>query len=243
MEISHNYKVSIVVPTYSQHEKLRRLLKSFDNIRDLIPFEVIIVDDCSPDNTPTEVKNWENQKHSFRTKYIRLNENSGPAKARNIGVKNANGEIVAFTDSDCVVDKFWLIRLIEELDTKNGVIGVGGKVMPLNGGLISKYNTFHNVLEPPQSLLYLVTANCCYLRDNLLDVDGFDEDILKPGGEDVALSIKLFKKGWRFQYASKAIVFHDYRNNLRDFVKTFRNYGEGCAYVTKKYFEGDVNDP
>lgn len=242
MEISNKYKISIVVPTYSQHKKLRRLLKSFDYIKDLLPLEVIIVDDCSPDATPKVVKNWENQKHSFRTKYIRLNKNSGPARARNIGVKNANGKVVAFTDSDCVVDNFWLRELIEKLDPKNGVIGVGGKVIPLNGGIISKYNTFHNVLEPPDSLLYLVTANCCYLRDKILDVVGFDEDISKPGGEDVALSIKLYKKGWRFQYAPKAIVFHDYRNSVKNFLKTFRNYGEGCAYITKKYFEADIND-
>ncbi len=237
MGISNSSKVSIIVPTYSQHSKLRRLLRSFDNLKDLLPYEIIVVDDCSPDDTPMVVKNWMNQEHSFRTQYVRLSENGGPAKARNAGLKIAIGEIVAFTDSDCVVDKFWLRELVTDLDVKAKIIGVGGKVKPLNGGIFSKYYTYHKVLEPPPSLFYLVTANCCFMRDTVLAVNGFDEYISKPGGEDVSLCIRLYKNGWGFSYTPEAIVFHDYRNSLRDFIKTFRNYGEGSLYATKTTLE------
>lgn len=237
MEISNTSKFSIIVPTYAQHQKLRRLLWSFDNLKGLLPYEIIVVDDCSPDETPIVVKKWMNQEHSFRTQYVKLSENGGPAKARNAGLKRAIGEIVAFTDSDCVVDKFWLRELVTNLDVKAKIIGVGGKVKPLNGGIFSKYYTYHNILEPPSSLLYLVTANCCFMRDAVLEVNGFDEYISKPGGEDVALCIRLHKKGWKFSYTTEAIVFHDYRNSLRDFIKTFRNYGEGSLYATKNTLE------
>lgn len=232
-------RVSVVVPTYSQHGKLRRLLKSFDSLEGLLPLEVIVVDDCSPDETGEVVKDWIEHEHEFSAEYIMLKENSGPGRARNVGTGHASGDIVAFTDSDCVAHKNWLRELVKEVNPSMGVIGVGGKVKPLNGGVLSRYSTFHRILAPPKSLIYLVTANCCYIREKILEVDGFDEEIPKPGGEDVALSIKLMKKGWKFHYSPMAVVYHEYRTGLGDFVRTFENYGEGCSYVTGKYLGGE----
>lgn len=163
-------------------------------------------------------------------------ENGGPAKARNLGLAEASGDVVAFTDDDCVVDERWLINLVAPLDIERGVIGVGGSVSPLNNDLVSRYYTFHHILEPPPSLLYLVTANCCYLRAPILEVGGFETDLSFPGGEDVALSFKLYKQGYRFAMAEDAVVYHDYRRDLRNFYRTFQNYGLGCRYVTDKYF-------
>jgi hypothetical protein len=68
----------------------------------------------------------------------------------------------------------------------------------------------------------------------MLEVGGFDEKIDKPGGEDVSLSLKLKRKGWEFDFADDAAVYHDYRNNLIDFLKTFFNYGNGCHEATEQ---------
>lgn len=111
-------------------------------------------------------------------------------------------------------------------------------MLPIGNDIYSKYYTFHRILEPPQSKKYLVSANCIYWRDPVMKVGGFDEDISKPGGEDVGLSFKLYNLGYRFGFEEKAVVYHDYRASLKNFAKTFYNYGSGCRLVTEKYFGG-----
>ena len=231
-------EVSIVVPTYGQADKLARLLESLAAMTTPPAYEVIVVDDCSPDNTEAVVREWMQAPHPFATEYCKLARNAGPATARNEGTRRARGRIVAYTDSDCVVDTAWLPSLVRKLDPEAGIVGVGGSVRPLNPeGFFSKYNTVNRILEPFDSLIYLVTANCCFMRDRVLEVGGFDEDVRVPGGEDVALSIKMIRQGWRFAFDTDAVVFHDYRERLRDFVKTWKNYAYGCGYVIGKYFE------
>jgi len=230
-------EVSVVVPTYGQAAGLRRLLESIEALEDAPPFEVVVVNDGSPDDTDSVVREWASTPRSFPTRYLSLARNSGPAAARNQGTREARGRIVAYTDSDCRVDPAWLGRLVSRLDPGAGVVGVGGRVRAENPEtFFSKYYTVNPALEPAESLLYLVTANCCFLRECVLEAGGFDEDLVKPGGEDIAISVKMFQKGWRFAFEPEAIVFHDYREGLRAFITTWRNYAYGCGYVTGKYF-------
>ncbi len=236
--------ISVIVPTFNRSRKLMRLLDSLDRLQRASPMEIIIVDDCSTDDTDEVANEWLKKRHRFDVKYHRTRKNGGPAKARNLGLREALGDVVAFTDDDCVVHEQWLVNLVHALDVKNGVIGVGGTVLPVKADIISRYYTFHHILEPAPSLLYLVTANCCYLRASAIAAGGFDTNLPMPGGEDVALSFKLYKQGYRFALAKNAIVYHDYRRDLKDFYRTFLNYGMGCRYVTEKYYGngGDVND-
>ncbi len=231
-------KISIVVPTYNRAGQLENLLRSFSKMKDINPYEVIIVDDRSTDNTEAIINRWCSFKHPFKTKYVVMERNGGPAKARNKGILESEGDAIAFTDSDCSVHPHWIKYLLRGLENDNGHIGIGGRVLPLGNDIFSKYYTFHRILEPPQSRKYLVSANCIYWREPILEAGGFDEDITRPGGEDIGLSFKLFNRGYRFGFEDKAIVYHDYRSNIRNFSKTFYNYGLGCRLVTEKYFGG-----
>lgn len=242
MEVSST-GVSVVVPTFNRGRKLARLLRSFDGLCEKVPEEVIIVDDGSRDDTSAMAVEWLDTFHDYEPRYFTMPENGGPAKARNLGLREAKEAVVAFTDDDCVVHHRWLFGLVDALDPRQRIIGAGGSVLPLNDDLVSRYYTFHHILEPPPSLLYVVTANCCYLRSHALAAGGFETDLSKPGGEDVALSFKLFKRGYRFAMAEDAVVYHEYRRDLRDFYQTFLNYGSGCRHVTEKHFgSGDWMD-
>lgn len=228
--------ISVVVPTFNRRRKLLRLLGSFDGLQGDQVKEVIVVDDCSQDDTEAAVAAWLREPHRFAARSVRVRANRGPAAARNVGMQAASGKVIAFTDDDCVVHPRWLTNLVKPLDVEGGVIGVGGAVHPVNTHVIARYFTFHHILEPAPTLLYLVTANCCYLRALALAAGGFDTDLGMPGGEDVALSFRLYKQGYRFAMAEDAVVYHDYRRGLTDFYRTFVNYGMGCRYVTEKYF-------
>ena len=164
--------------------------------------------------------------------------NRGPASARNKGVEAASGYYVALTDDDCVPVKPWPWPLVARLEKEGRLVaGVGGRVRPLHRRLLSRYYTFHRILEPPPSCSYLVTANCAYRREVVLEVGGFDSGIKHPGGEDAGLSMKIRAEGYHLVFETTAIVLHEYRESLTDFVKTFYRYGRGCAYVMGKRTE------
>ncbi|MDP2647342.1 MAG: glycosyltransferase family A protein, partial [Desulfobacterales bacterium] len=87
-------KVSVIIPGYNAEKTLPDLLDSLNN-QNIKDFEVIFVDDNSQDGTVQIAQ-------SYPCNLIQLTENHGPAFCRNIGVQNARGDILYFTDSDCI---------------------------------------------------------------------------------------------------------------------------------------------
>ena len=218
-------KVSVVIPTFNRKQCVLRLLTRLG--RDV---EVIVVDDGSSDGTEKAISQVA---HPHLT-YVRQ-RNGGPASARNRGIEVASGEFVAFTDDDCVPVHPWPWPLVARLEQEGPrIAGAGGRVQLLRNGLFARYYTFHRILEPPSSCSYLVTANCAYRRRILLELGGFDEGIKHPGGEDPGLSMKARARGYGLAFEPDAVVLHEYRESLVDFVRTFYRYGKGCGYVMGK---------
>ena len=153
-----------------------------------------------------------------------------------------------FTDTDCVVDPGWMRALVGALDPEHKIAGAGGSVLPWSRkSIFARYNTVNATLEPTHANAkppaYLVTCNCCYLRAPLLAVGGFADDVRAPGGEDVAASMRLYQQGYRFAYVGEARIWHDYRETLRKFIHTWRNYGYGCAFITHTLLSRDELNP
>jgi len=224
---------TVVVPVYNQPEMLARLLESLESLEDAHRLEVIVVDDCSTDDTPAAARAWCDRQHPFPARYLCLDRNSGPGRARNEGARAARGAIVLYTDADCVVTPGWARALAAGIDLERGIVGVAGRVDALSEeSPAARYYAFNNILQPPVHFVnYLVTCNAAVAREPLLEVGGFSEDIGHPGGEDVEASILLWKRGWRFAFAEEALVYHDFRASIRNFAKTWYNYGQGGALV------------
>ena len=215
-------KVSVIVPTFNRRLSLLRCVER-------IPpgVEVVVVDDGSTDGTSEAVTTL---KRSGLV-YVRQ-ANAGPASTRNAGVRVAKGKFVAFTDDDCVPVGPWPWPLVARLEREHHNLGgAGGRVLPAEDGLFSRYYTHHRILEPPVSRAYLVTANCAFVRSILLEVGGFDTGITEAGGEDPGLSMKVRAAGYDLAYEPFAVVRHHYRESLWDFARTFYRYGKGCGYV------------
>lgn len=94
-----NNLVSIITPAYKAAGYVGETIKSVLN-QDYMAWEMIIVDDCSSDNTLEVLQCWEEK--DSRIKVISANENGGPAAARNIAIESAKGRWIAFLDSDDV---------------------------------------------------------------------------------------------------------------------------------------------
>lgn len=233
-------RLSIVIPSFLKSEKDRQdilnLLHSIDR-QTLKPNEVIVIDDCSPINFtfPETV-----------TVY-RLEQNSGPAKARNIGKKLAveNGsDVIAFTDTDCILSEHWISTITQsfpdfkEFQILSGDTPAYDKVW---------FGTYHNIngtlngrqLKNSERLLYGTTANLAVTREVATNID-FDENFPIAAGEDIEFCFKANKQGYTIKYIPTMTVYHHFGyngqffTNLKRFRLQFKKYGQGEKILLKE---------
>jgi glycosyltransferase involved in cell wall biosynthesis len=231
-------KISVIVPAYNVKKTLSRLLDSLSH-QSCKDFEVIVVDDCSQDNTCQVAE-------SYDCTLVRLPTNRGPATCRNIGAKKARGDIVTFTDGDCRVEYNWIER-IEERFLQNDIDAVMGKVvlMPstLLGDSISALGFpaggaigFDKIwkVDPKGFTDSLSTCNCAIRKNAFEKIGGFDESFPFPGGEDTLLAYDLRKFNYRIKYCPDVVVYHAARDSFGDFVKwQFRRGVSSFIFSTK----------
>ncbi|MEW6680873.1 MAG: glycosyltransferase family A protein [bacterium] len=116
--------ISIVIPTYNRKERLKQCLESIfkqDYLQE--DFEIIVIDDGSSDGTEEMLKELSKEQSNLR--YF-LQSHKGPAAARNLGIKEARGEIIGFTDNDCVLNLEWVRKMVEAHRLSNGAMAIGG---------------------------------------------------------------------------------------------------------------------
>jgi glycosyltransferase involved in cell wall biosynthesis len=165
------------VPVFNSEETIVSTVESLLGQR-YQPCEVIIIDDGSTDQTATRLRAL-----SERIKY-RRQANAGPAAARNAGIRLSSGDLIAFTDSDCLPDEDWLGSLVAGF-TDAQVAGVGGIVRGGRETIVSEYVDMVHLLDPgfeDGRIPYLITANAAFRREVLVDAGLFDERFRKPGG-------------------------------------------------------------
>lgn len=107
-----NPKVSVIIPTYNRAHVLKRAMDSVLS-QEEVELELIVVDDGSTDETKELVSGYQDE----RVRYIRAEKNGGPARARNLGAKEAKGDFIAFQDSD---DEWRPLKLKKQLELFEG---------------------------------------------------------------------------------------------------------------------------
>ena len=120
-----NTVISVVLTTYNRKEKLEKTLKSLLDQKYSVNYEVIVIDNGSSDGTTDYLKQLGKQFGNLKLLEHGMG-NVGPAKARNLGVKQAKGEIVAFTDDDCIPPDDWLKKIKEAFDNNPEIASAGG---------------------------------------------------------------------------------------------------------------------
>lgn len=231
--------VSVVIPTYNRKEQITKTLISlFNQIYPKNKYEIIVVDDGSNDGTEMVIKELI-KTSPCKIKYYKQ-KNKGPAAARNLGISKAEGDLILFTDDDCILTESWIDNIISGY-TSPRIGGVGGplKISANENNIISQYYSFHKINETPpfinnDELAFLITGNASYKKDLLIKVGGFDETFNAPGGEDPELSYRIRKLAYTLIYKTDAIVYHYKNYSLRDFLKMSYNYGRGHVILMKK---------
>jgi GT2 family glycosyltransferase len=223
MDSQSRLVVSVVIPTFRRPKLLDRCLSAV-LAQDIEPshFEVIVCDDAEDGATYRQVACWQTRAAVRGTtmRYIPVRGVHGPAAARNAGWRVAQGEIIAFTDDDCVPAAAWLRAGLAVIGAGNAdargsgcdeyvetIDGVSGRVVvPL-----TQTPTDYERNEARLAHADFVTANCFYRRDALAAVGGFDEHYTLAWREDSDLQFRLLDRGARLVTSTEAIVLHPVR--------------------------------
>lgn len=186
--------ISIIVPTKNEECQIEVCIQSL--LTQEYPkdkYEIIVVDGDSSDNT-TKIMGV------YPVKIV--NGGHNPAEARNIGVTHSKGEILAFTDADCIATPDWLKNLVHKFETRT-VGGIGGALrMRRVGNMVSL------LADVTTQATYrgFITSNVAYRRDVFEEVGGFDSRLVC--GEDWDLWWRVLDKGYEVPFEQKAIVYH-----------------------------------
>jgi glycosyltransferase involved in cell wall biosynthesis len=233
--MSDNTKsVSIVVPVYNGAQTIGRCIESLLNLNQPDDgYEIIVVENGSTDNTTEVVK-----KYPVRLMH---SQQRGPAAARNLGITNSKGHIIAFTDADCIAHPDWLLELIKPYEDPL-IVGAGGAIHAYQHSERNMVERFSEDRAPlinfvsgeHEFLPHLYTANASYRLDALKRVGGFNTDLVT--GEDVDLAWRMqLQTGLKVCYAPEAIIYHHHRTTTAGLARQYRNYGFGEIVLDTMY--------
>ncbi|MBI5248443.1 MAG: mycofactocin biosynthesis glycosyltransferase MftF [Desulfomonile tiedjei] len=218
--------VSIVVAVYNRAGEIGSCLESLLNLDyPRSKYEIIVVDDASDDDTPSVVS-------QFDVKLLRQNRNGGQSAARNAGVAQANGEIVAFIDSDCTAEPEWLRELVPYFQDSRNALAGGYVDSYYRESVLDRFEATKSPLNMGQDLVvgsgeesdfYVPTCNMLVRREVYLTAGGLDEELRV--GEDVDFCWKLKENGHRLIYVPKGRIRHKHRNRFVDTFKRRFDYG------------------
>jgi GT2 family glycosyltransferase len=221
---------SVVVCSYNGSATLEACLVSLERLR-YPRLELILVDDGSTDSVPEIAA-----RHPL-ARYLRL-ERAGLSAARNAGAEAASGELLAFTDDDCVVHEDWLTFLLLAFAKGDDVVAAGGPNVPPSPRTRGEALVAAAPGGPSHVLLddceaeHLPGCNLALRKSALLAIGGFDTRF-RTAGDDVDVCWRLRDAGGRLVFAAGAMVWHHRRDRVGGFLRQQRGYGRAEALLAR----------
>lgn len=238
--IPDNPIISIVIPAYVKDEKnltnINNLFASIERQTRKSNF-VIVVDDCSPIS----------YRHQENITFHRLDKNSGPARARNVGKEIAaqfNSHIIAFTDIDCILNDHWIEKIITNSQTGKEFNIISGNTISFDTHWLGTYHNINGtlngrILKHSDRLLYGTTANLAITIEVAKTIN-FNENFPFAAGEDIEFCFRSNKQGFAIKHVPTMIVQHNFGysknhfNSFKKFRDLFEKYGHGEKILLKE---------
>jgi O-antigen biosynthesis protein len=229
--LPHYPRVSVVVCAYNAERTLDACLASLAALN-YPDYEVIVVNDGSRDRT-LEIA----ESHPYCR--IVSQPNKGLSTARNVGAEAATGEIVAYTDSDCVADPDWLTYLVAKMEAA-GLVACGGPNFPppedslVPAAVAVAPGGPTHVLLSDEVAEHIAGCNMAFRREVLLGLGGFDP-VYRAAGDDIDICWRIQDAGFVIGFSPAAIVWHFRRNTVKAYCNQQRGYGKAEALVYSKH--------
>lgn len=239
--------ISVIMPVYNEAAHIVEALEALYG-GTVMPDEVIVADGGSTDGTVQLIR------ERYPQVIVVNNPRRHAAGGRNEGIKRAKGDILAFTDGDCIVDAHWVENIIRNFQ-ENDIDGLGGKVLvatPVNHieeywgnlawNLIMNYGDEPYIVDRRTLNDAFVTANCAYKRRLVRRLRGFN-NWFANNAEDIDLCWRAIGAGARLMYAPDVQIYAHNVSTIQGVArKSFRN-GYSSSKLQKIY-GGKVNyDP
>ncbi len=225
-------RASIIIPTFNRRDILNVLMAYL--VKQTVPlreWELVIVDDGSTDDTLPMLQGWQTRYPDLRLLY-HWQQNQGPGKARNEGIRLAGAEIVCVLDSDAMPAPDWLEEILKGYDNPL-LAGVGGRIHTHQSrGIINEYNLYKKFNEVPggfggSEITFLMTGSMSHRRDVLLAVGGFNQNY-PHFGDDNELGERVRLLGYHYAYNPKSEADHHHRDTFESLLRRFYWLGHGC---------------
>ena len=243
-----SFPFSVVIPSFERRGVLAEVLAALDAQREAPGFEIVVVDDGSRDGTVE----WLRGVRLERPFRLLEQPNRGPAAARNRGIQEATGEIVAILGDDTVPEPDWLAGHA----AVHRRLGSGGE--PARVAVVGRID-WHPRMRRTRFLDYInehglqfgfaliedrenvpfnffYTSNLSLARERLLE-EPFDESFPDPAWEDIEAAVRLFRRGLRLVYEPRARLQHDHPTDFRRFCARQERAGASAVRFARKHPE------
>jgi len=207
--------VSVIIPVLNDSERLQTCLEALEN--QTYPksvYEVIVVDNGSDENIESLVNQYSQVTLYFESK-------RGSYAARNKGLSKAKGDIIAFTDSDCIPASDWIQKGVANLLLVPNYGLVAGRVNIFfkNSDKPTAVEIYESVAAFPQRyyaevMRFGATANVFTFRTVIQRIGNFNEKL--KSGADVEWGQRVFSSGYKLVYAEDTCVAHPARHSLKE---------------------------
>lgn len=230
-ELCSRLTVSVVVCTYNGQATLAGCLESL--LKQSHPaLEILVVDDGSPQDILNLVSGFPG------VRYLRQ-EHSGLSAARNLGMAATRGDIIAYTDDDCIAEEEWLARLLAGFDDSCWVACGGPNVPPSPRGPVEAVVAAapgapaHVMLDDLEAE-HLPGCNLAIRREALQAIGGF-RDHYRLAGDDVDVCWRLREIGGQLRFVPGAMVWHHRRRTVMAYLRQQRGYGQAEALLRRDH--------
>jgi glycosyltransferase involved in cell wall biosynthesis len=225
--------MSVVVCAYNAEPTMAECLSAATAL-DYPDLEILVVDDGSTDRTADIAE-------TFPTVRVLREPHAGLSVARNVGWREARGDLVVYLDSDAFPAPEWPYYLALGMDGPM-VGGVGGpNVPPPSDGLAAQRvarapgGPVHVLLSDDRAE-HVPGCNMAFWKIVLAETGGFDP-IYTAAGDDVDLCWKVLDRGWDIGFHPAALVWHHRRGSVRAYLRQQRGYGKAEALVAQRHPE------
>ena len=233
-KITMEKKVSIIVSTYNRAEKFlpRAIRSALDQTHQNV--EVIVVDDCSTDNTKETVASF--SKEDARVKYFCLEKNFGKdTRPKNRGILESSGEYICYLVDDCEFLPDHVKRLVEALEEGDADVAYCQMLLRDEANPSAEFSLGISHAPDAQFLLkrnYIDTSMALHKREEVFSVGGWDETL--PRFVDWNLFVRMAKHGAKFvQVAEPLVIYavHSGSHSQKCPVRTWNEPGIGIMFV------------
>jgi len=249
--------VSVIIPTHERPEPLGRCLESLLAMQ-YPNLEIVVVDNV-PDTTRTRDLIATQYGDRSDIRYVVEERRAGSATARNRGLRVIRGELVAFTDDDVIVDRYWLAELLTGFSAGDHIGCVTGLIMPMEletpaqiwfeeyGGFGKGFerrlydlgpNRPANPLFPYNPGMFGSGNSMAFRADALHAVGNFDPGLGNGtptlGGVDVEAFFRIVQGGYQLVYEPGALIHHAHRREYEALRRQVFAYGSGLTALLTK---------